>query len=233
MPFFTSLAADCGHKAIAVVLSGGDGDGSLGLKAIKAAGGVTFAQCKETAQYDSMPNTAVATGNVDFVLPPAKIAEALADLSCHPMLAHPIPPCLVEPLPIAEEAITNPSQGIATIFALLRSATGVDFSGYKTNTLDRRIGRRMLLYKLENVADYAAYLQAHPEEIKALYEEILIHVTHFFRDIKAFDLLKSRVFPTITQNKSADTPIRIWVAGCSTGEEVYSIAICLLEFFER
>ncbi|KPQ32393.1 MAG: two-component system, chemotaxis family, CheB/CheR fusion protein [Phormidesmis priestleyi Ana] len=228
--FFTSLAADCGHKAIAVVLSGGDGDGSLGLKAIKAAGGVTFAQCKETAQYDSMPNTAVATGNVDFVLPPAKIAEALADLSCHPMLAHPIPPCLVEPLPIAEEAITNPSQGIATIFALLRSATGVDFSGYKTNTLDRRIGRRMLLYKLENVADYAAYLQAHPEEIKALYEEILIHVTHFFRDIKAFDLLKSRVFPTITQNKSADTPIRIWVAGCSTGEEVYSIAICLLEF---
>ncbi|GAB4380160.1 MAG: chemotaxis protein CheB [Elainellaceae cyanobacterium] len=223
--FFASLAADRGHKAIAIVLSGLDGDGSLGLKAIKAVGGVTFAQCEDSAQFDSMPNTAVATGNVDFVLPPAKIAEELANLSRNPMLAHSLPPILTEASP-------QPVDALATIFALLRSNTGVDFSRYKPNTIDRWIQRRMLLYKLEQLEDYVAYLQAHPAEVKALYEEILIHVTSFFRDPDAFDLLKERVFPTITQNKSADMPIRIWVAGCSTGEEVYSIAICLLEFLE-
>lgn len=223
--FFTSLAADRGHKAIAIVLSGSDGDGSLGLKAIKAVGGVTFAQCQDTAQFDSMPNTAVATGNVDFILPPDKIAEELVNLSRNPMLARPMPSIVTEDSP-------QPADALATIFALLRSTTGVDFSRYKPNTIDRRIQRRMLLYKLENLADYAAYLQAHPNEVKALYEEILIHVTSFFRDPDAFDLLKERVFPVITQNKSVDVPIRIWVAGCSTGEEVYSIAICLLEFLE-
>lgn len=220
--FFASLAADCGHKAIAVVLSGADGDGSLGLKAIKAAGGVTFAQCEDTARFDSMPNTAIATGNIDFVLPPEQIAEELANLSRNPLLACPLP------LISTEE---SPEPGaLATIFALLRLTTGVDFSHYKPNTLDRRIQRRMLLYKLEQLEDYAAYLQAHPAEVKALYEEILIHVSSFFRDPKAFERLKVLVFPTITQNKSAEFPVRIWVAGCSTGEEVYSIAICLLEF---
>lgn len=220
---FTSLADECGHKAIAVVLSGGDGDGSLGLKAIKAAGGVTFAQSVDTAQFDSMPNTAVATGDVDFVLPPEKIAEALASLSSDPMLAN------LKPL-ISPEAPPEQQDALTTIFSLLRSATNVDFSRYKLNTVDRRIRRRMLLYKLEQLEDYATYLEAHPAEVKALYEEILIHVTSFFRDPEAFELLKTRVFPTITQNKSAEFPIRIWVGGCSTGEEVYSIAICLLEY---
>ncbi|HEY9642865.1 MAG TPA: CheR family methyltransferase, partial [Coleofasciculaceae cyanobacterium] len=219
------LATDRGRKAIAIVLSGADGDGSLGLKAIKTVGGMTFAQCEDTAQFDSMPNTAVATGNVDFVLPPAKIAEELVNLSRNPMLACPLPPILTEESP-------QPADALATIFALLRSNVGVDFSRYKPNTIDRRIQRRMLLYKLENLADYVSYLQTHSAEVKALYEEILIHVTSFFRDPAAFDLLKERVFPTITQNKSTDRPIRIWVAGCSTGEEVYSIAICLLEFLE-
>jgi two-component system CheB/CheR fusion protein len=221
--FFASLAADRGHKAIAVVLSGGDGDGSLGLKAIKTAGGVTFAQCEATAQFDSMPNTAVATGNVDFVLPPEKIAEELANLSRSSMLICPLP--LTDP-----EASPQPGESLATIFALLHSSTGVDFRHYKINTIERRMQRRMLLYRLEQLEDYVAYLQTHPAEVTALYEEILIHVTSFFRDPEAFDLLKAEVFPTITQHKSAETPIRIWVAGCSTGEEVYSIAICLLEF---
>ncbi len=220
--FFTSLAADRGHKAIAVVLSGADGDGSLGLKAIKAGGGVTFAQCEDTAKFDSMPNTAVATGNVDFVLPPQKIAEELVNLSRNPFISDLLPPIAIEKLPEQGDAL-------ATIFVLLRSQTGVDFSHYKPNTLDRRIQRRMLLYKLERLEDYAQYLQQNPGEIKALYEEILIHVTYFFRDPEAFQLLKERVFPTIIQNKSA-LPFRIWVAGCSTGEEVYSIAISLLEF---
>ncbi|MEP6518129.1 CheR family methyltransferase [Microcoleus vaginatus] len=221
--FFTSLAIDRGHKAIAVVLSGGDGDGSLGLKAIKAAGGMTFAQCQDTAKVDSMPNTAVATGNVDFVLPPEKIAEELANYSRNPLLTGPLPLTKVE---------ESPEQGdaLATIFALLKSTTGVDFSHYKPTTISRRIQRRMVLYKLETLNDYAQHLRHHSAEVTALYEEILIHVTSFFRDPEAFEKLTELVFPRITQNKSAETPIRIWVAGCSTGEEVYSIAICLLEF---
>lgn len=220
--FFTSLAADRGAKAIAVVLSGGDGDGSLGLTEIKAAGGVTFAQCEGTAKFDSMPNTAVATGKVDFILPPQEIAEELAKLSHHPFIIRPL---LVNPVETSPDEAT-----LSLIFALLKSSTGVDFSQYKPATLARRMQRRMLLYKLERLEDYAQYLQDHPAEVKALYEEILIHVTSFFRDPEAFEQLKEQVFPTITQNKSEGTPIRIWVAGCATGEEVYSIAICLLEF---
>ncbi|MEH2311957.1 MAG: chemotaxis protein CheB [Nostoc sp.] len=223
--FFSSLAVEQGRKAIAVVLSGADGDGSLGLKAIKAAGGVTFAQCEDTAKFDSMPNTAVATGNVDFVLPPEKIAEELANLSRNPLIFDSRP--LITP-----EKLPEQGNALAIIFTLLRSTLGVDFTHYKPSTLDRRIQRRMLLYKLERLEDYAQYLQQNPAEVGALYEEILIHVTYFFRDAELFQLLKERVFPTFILSKSA-SPIRIWVAGCSTGEEVYSIAISLLEFLSH
>jgi len=222
--FFSSLAGDRGQKSIAVVLSGTDGDGSLGLKAIKAAGGVTFAQCQGTAQFDGMPNTAIATGSVDFVLPPEHIAEELGNLSRNPWIARPVSPESIE-APESEDALS-------TIFSLLRSITSADFSLYKPFTLNRRIYRRMLLYKLERLENYAAHLRSHPAEVKALYEEILIHVTSFFRDPEAFTLLQTQVFPIIAQNKSAEFPIRIWVAGCSTGEEAYSIAIALLEFLE-
>jgi two-component system CheB/CheR fusion protein len=222
--FFESLAADRGNKAIAVVLSGTDGDGSQGLTAVKMAGGVTFAQCEATAKFDSMPNTAVATGNVDFVLPPQAIAAELAHLSRSPYLFYP------ESVPIAQN-LSTPTDALTTIFARLRTTTGVDFTAYKSTTLDRRMQRRMLLYKFESLQDYAQFLQDHPREVQALYEEILIHVTSFFRDPDTFEQLKEQVFPTISDNKSSDTPIRIWVAGCSTGEEVYSIAITLLEFF--
>jgi two-component system, chemotaxis family, CheB/CheR fusion protein len=221
--FLVSLAVDRGHKAIAVVLSGGDGDGSLGIKAIKAAGGVTFAQCEASAKFDSMPNTAVATGNVDFVLPPQQIAQELANLSDNPLLSWPISTIAVEELLEQRDVRT-------TILGLLRSITGVDFTHYKVATINRRIQRRMLLYKLDRLEDYAQYLRDNPAEIQALYQEILIHVTSFFRDPEAFQQLKEQVFPTITEHKSPKNPIRIWVAGCSTGEEVYSIAICLLEF---
>ncbi|MBW4552481.1 MAG: PAS domain-containing protein [Aphanocapsa sp. GSE-SYN-MK-11-07L] len=221
--FFESLAIDRGNKAIAVVLSGSDGDGAQGLKAIKVAGGVSFAQCEATAKFDSMPNTAVATGNVDFVLPPEAIAVELTHLSRSPFLADSVPLQVVQ--------LPEPGDALTTIFALLRTSTGVDFTLYKPTTLDRRMQRRMLLYKLESLEDYAQYLQGYPDEVQALYEEILIHVTSFFRDPETFEQLSAQVFPTISQNKSAEAPIRIWVAGCSTGEEVYSIAICLLEFF--
>jgi two-component system, chemotaxis family, CheB/CheR fusion protein len=204
------------------VLSGTDGDGSKGLQAVKAAGGVTFAQ--REAQFDDMPNTAVATGAVDFVLSPELIADELGNLSRNPLLVNPL-------LPVIETESSQPEEDIlATIFALLKASTGVNFSLYKLTTLDRRMQRRMLLHKLERLEDYAEYLQTHPAEIQALYEEFLIHVTHFFRDPEAFELLKTQVFPMITQHKSVEVPIRIWVPGCSTGEEVYSIAICLLEF---
>jgi len=221
--FFTSLAIDRGYKAIAVILSGADGDGSLGLMAIKAAGGMTYAQCEDTAKFDSMPNTAVATGNVDFVMPPQKIAEELANYSRSQFFNRRLP------LTKAEESPGEPD-ALATIFGLLKSTTGVDFSQYKPATVNRRIQRRMVLYKVELLHDYAEHLQHNSAEVQALYEEILIHVTSFFRDSEAFQKLKELVFPRITQNNSANAPIRIWVAGCSTGEEVYSIAMCLLEF---
>ena len=227
---FTSLAADRGHQAIAVVLSGGDGDGSLGLTAIKVAGGVTFAQCEGTAKVESMPNTAIATGNVDFAIPPEEIAQELLNLSRNPMFVCPQPLISTDGASLVPQgSATEPQAALEKIFSLLLATTGVDFSHYKFNTLDRRIQRRMLLCRVEQLADYASYLQAHPAEIKALSEEIFIHVTSFFRDPAAFELLLTQVFPTITQHKSA-SPIRIWVAGCSTGEEVYSIAMCLLEF---
>ena len=227
---FTSLAVDRGDRAIAVVLSGGDGDGSLGLTAIKEAGGVTFAQCEATAKVDSMPTTAIATGNVDFVLPPEKIAQELLNLSRNPMFVCPQRLVASDGSSLFHQGSADEQQvALAKIFSLLLSITGVDFSYYKSKTLNRRIQRRMLLCRVEQLADYAVYLQVHPAEINALFEEIFIHVTSFFRDPAAFELLLTKVFPTITQHKSA-SPIRIWVAGCSTGEEVYSIAMCLLEF---
>ncbi|MBW4447684.1 MAG: PAS domain-containing protein [Spirirestis rafaelensis WJT71-NPBG6] len=226
--FFLSLAEERGNKAIAVVLSGGDSDGAQGAKAIKAAGGITFAQCEDTAQIDSMPNTAVATGHVDFILPPRAIAEELGKISRHPYIAG-------SPLVNFVEEIDKPikvDNALETIFLLLRAATKVDFTHYKHTTLKRRILRRMVLYQIERLEDYASFLQNHPLEVQALYEDLLINVTSFFRDPQAFDALKTKIFPIITKDKSAGTPIRIWVAGCSTGEEAYSIAICLLEFLE-
>ncbi len=223
--FFRSSAMDRGNKAIGIVLSGMDGDGAQGLKAIKAAGGITFAQCEATAKFTSMPNTAAATGDVDFILPPDAIAEKLANISRHPYVTQPDSVETVEELSLGENALQN-------IFKLLRAAKGIDFTHYKHTTLKRRILRRMVLYRLEKLEDYVTYLQNNPAEVEALFQDFLIHVTSFFRDSNAFEALKNQVFPSIMQNRSPDEPIRIWVAGCSTGEEVYSIAICLLEFLD-
>lgn len=223
--FLLSLAEERGKQAIGVVLSGGDGDGAQGLKAIKVAGGVTFAQCEGSAQVSSMPNTAVATGQVDFILTPEKIAQKIAEIGRHPYIAD---------RPATESAASEDASenkdAIAAIYSLVRAATGVDFTHYKQTTLKRRIHRRMLLYKLERIEDYAAYLKNTPTEVTALYHDVLIHVTSFFRDPESFDALSSNVFPEIVKDKSSKIPIRIWIAGCSTGEEAYSIAICLLEF---
>ncbi|MEG3436114.1 chemotaxis protein CheB [Pannus brasiliensis CCIBt3594] len=224
--FLSSLAADRGDRAIGVILSGADSDGSRGLDAIKAAGGITFAQSEDSARVSSMPNTAIATGHVDFILPPAEIAEKLAIISRHPYVTSPI-----SAVPPAESP--DGKDPLATIFGLLRAATRVDFTHYKHTTLKRRIFRRMALYRQERLEDYVRYLQENPAEVRALYQEILINVTSFFRDAGAFSALKQKVFPALTRGRSPEFPLRIWVAGCSTGEEAYSIAICLLEFLAR
>jgi two-component system, chemotaxis family, CheB/CheR fusion protein len=220
--FFSSLAADRGDKTIGVILSGGDGDGSKELAAIKAVGGITFAQSEDSAQVSSMPNTAIATGHVDFILPPAEIAEKLASISRHPYVTSPLPTAATADLPGGKDAL-------AKIFSLLRATTRVDFTHYKHTTIKRRIFRRMALYRLEEFDDYVRYLQENPTELQALYQEILINVTSFFRDAAAFEVLKQKVLPALLKGRAPDSPIRIWVAGCSTGEEAYSIAICLLE----
>ncbi|BAY75589.1 signal transduction histidine hinase [Nostoc linckia NIES-25] len=219
--FFFSLA-EYGSRAIAVVLSGGDGDGTQGLQKIKEAGGITFAQCEDTAQISSMPNTAVASGYVDFILTPQEIASELVKISRHSYISHPSAE--------STEKLPDNSEALSQIFTLLRITNGVDFSYYKPTTLKRRILRRMVLYHLERLEDYVRYLHDNPTEVNALYQDLLINVTNFFRDPEAFEALKTKVFPSIVNGRTPDSPIRIWVAGCSTGQEAYSLAMCLLEY---
>ncbi len=221
--FFRSLANDQGHRAIGVILSGSATDGTVGLEAIKAEGGITFAQ-DDTAQHGSMPNSAVATGCVDFVLPPAKIAGEIARISRHPYVARG-----------AEDLIdvraSEPS--LHRVLEQLRMATGVDFSSYKRNTLFRRITRRAVLHKMEGLKEYARFLQGNPAETQALYQDVLISVTTFFRTPEAFEVLKSKIFPRLVKDRSRLDPVRVWSIGCSSGEEAYSIAIAFAEFAER
>jgi two-component system CheB/CheR fusion protein len=220
--FLRSLAEDQRDNAIAVILSGTGADGSLGIKAIKAEGGIVFAQDKGTAKYDSMPQSAVTTGYVDFTMPPKMIARELVRLGHHPLPA----PSKREMIP---EAGPEKDMELNKIFIMLRTATGVDFTYYKRPTIRRRIMRRMLLHRMEKAGDYIQYLQHNPQEVEALYGDILINVTSFFREPKTYDALKLAVFPKIARKTSANTSLRIWVPGCSTGEEAYSIAISLLE----
>jgi two-component system CheB/CheR fusion protein len=220
--FLSSLAHDQGHLAIGVILSGSATDGTLGLESIKAEGGITFAQ-DDTAQHRSMPDSAVAAGGVDFVLPPIAIAAELHRISRHPYVAS----------DVGDEVESRAGESsLGRILDQLRMTTGVDFSNYKRNTLYRRISRRAVLHKFEGLKDYARYLPSNPGEVSALYQDILIGVTSFFRDPEAFEILKSKVFPTLTKHRSRHDPVRIWSLGCSTGEEAYSIAMAFAEFVE-
>ncbi len=220
--FFRTLAQDQGSRAIGVILSGTASDGVLGLKAIKAEGGITFAQDEKTAKYDGMPHSAIAAGTVDFVLAPDKIALELARIARHPYVAR-------EQVGKKTEALPAAGNRLNKIFLLLRHATGHDFTYYKHSTIQRRIKRRMLLHKLEHLDDYIRYLQETPMDVWELFHDILINVTGFFRDPEAFAALAEKAFPSIVKRPSG-TPIRVWVPGCSTGEEAYSIAIALLEY---
>jgi two-component system, chemotaxis family, CheB/CheR fusion protein len=222
--FLRTLSQDQSHRAIGVILSGTDSDGTLGLEAIKAEGGINFAQDAESAKYDGMPRSAAAAGHVDFVLTPEGIAKELARISRHPYVA----PAVAATA--AEEAQPTGRNGFGKILAVLRKAKRVDFTDYKANTLHRRISRRIVLNKLESMEDYARYLRENGAEVEALYQDILINVTSFFRNPETFEVLKERIFPQIVEQRTPDGPIRIWTLGCSTGEEAYSIAISFVEF---
>ncbi|HEU4532315.1 MAG TPA: chemotaxis protein CheB, partial [Steroidobacteraceae bacterium] len=224
---FTSLAREHAQGAIAVVLSGGDADGTLGVQEVKHEGGITFAQDPESARFPSMPQNAISTGCVDFVLPPKRIAQELTRLGGHPYLARATNgdgAKRVTDEPPGEESI------LRSIFRRLRASHGVDFTHYKRSTLGRRLARRMALQKIDELPDYLALLEADPIETAALYQDFLIRVTGFFRDAESFDALRHSVFPILTEGRAPNEPIRIWVPGCASGEEVYSIAICLMEY---
>ncbi len=221
--FLRALAADRGSQALGVILSGTASDGTLGLQSIKAAGGITFAQEMRTARFDGMPGSAIATGVVDFVLPPAGIAWQLVVLARE--FRVPFEHRKASEAP--EEAELN------KVLRLLRSVTGVDFTHYKHGTLARRIKRRMALRGFETLEDYSRNLEANHDEANALCEDCFVNVTAFFREPSVFEELKQRVFPALVENRVPEDLIRIWVPGCATGEEAYSVAICFMEFLEE
>ncbi|WP_437319234.1 CheR family methyltransferase [Sorangium sp. So ce385] len=221
--FLRSLARELGSSAAGVVLSGTGSDGALGLKDVKAEGGVTFAEDPRTAERPALPRNAIAAGGVDFIRGVEAIAAELARMG-RPGHAPALWPAQGTALGVDPE--------LGKLFRLLHAAVGVDFSHYKKSTLRRRIQRRMTLHRLASLQEYLDHLRAHPDEIEHLYQDLLIKVTTFFRDPGAFAALKTHVFPVLMHNRPQDSPVRIWVPGCSTGEEVYSLAISLLEFLE-
>lgn len=212
--FFRSLAEDQRERAICVVLSGTGSDGTLGARAVKGEGGLVVAQSPETAAYDGMPRSVIGSGVVDVELPPQEIPEFLFDyLRARERPLHP-----------------SPRRGtLQKIFVILRLETGHDFSQYKLNTVERRLERRMAVHQIEKLEDYLFFLQKSAEEVNALFRDLLIGVTRFFRDEEAFQAVAETVLPELFAGANPDATLRVWVPGCSTGEEAYSIAILLFE----
>ena len=228
--FLQSLAEDLKNRAVGVVLSGTGSDGTQGLLAIKAEGGITFAQAPKSAKFESMPQSAIDSGAVDLALSPQQIAEELARIAHHPYVVPVTSEAHETSSPDDDDEPLSPQDSLRHIFLLLRNICHTDFTLYKYNTIKRRIDRRMVLHKIEDLKAYAKLLSQKPDEVKALYADILINVTSFFRDPEAFKALQQTVFPKLMEGRAPGTPIRVWSPGCSTGEEVYSIAISLLEF---
>ena len=222
--FMRALAEQKGNRAIGVILSGSGTDGTLGMAEIQAHGGVTPAQDEASAKYDGMPRSAVAAGCVDYVLSPSGIAKELTRIARHPYVTR---DSAIQSAGGAEAPA--PIAGLNTIFQILRGATGVDFTHYRQTTILRRIQRRMVVHKIDQLESYAKFLQSHPSEVSALYQDMLINVTSFFRTPRVFDALKSTVFAAMQKNLSRERGIRIWTPGCASGEETYSVAIALLE----
>jgi two-component system, chemotaxis family, CheB/CheR fusion protein len=221
---FRSLAADQAERAIVIVLSGTGSDGTIGIKAVKDKGGLVLAQAPSQSEFDGMPRSAIATGLVDYELPPGEMVALL--------MSYVSPGGVKSSKPIVgtPELDTNSLQ---KIFALLKSGTGHDFSRYKPNTIVRRIERRMAANRVTGFQDYLSKMQKLPDEVAELFKELLIGVTRFFRDSDAFAKLESLAVAALISENSQDSTLRVWVAGCSTGEEAYSIAILLQERMEQ
>ena len=218
--FFRSLANDRGQRAIGVVLSGTGSDGTQGVRAIKGEGGMVMAQTPESTEFDGMPRSAIATGMVDYQLPLAEMPSRLIAYAKH-AFGRISQPAAMETL--------QTEGALKKIFVLLRAQTGHDFSQYKPSTINRRVERRMAVHQIDVVERYVRYLQQTPVEVEALFRDLLIGVTNFFRDPEAFGVLEEQVIPKLFEGRPAGSAIRVWCAGCSTGEEAYSIAMLLLE----
>ncbi len=218
--FFRSLAMDLHERAICIVLSGTGSDGTLGVRAIKKEGGMVMAQNPESTEYAGMPQSAIATGLVDYVIPPGEMPERLIAYAAHAFgknrRSGPILPAITE-------------TEMKKVFVLLRTQTGHDFSGYKQSTINRRVERRMAVHQIERLEDYVRYLQKNTVEVESLFNDLLIGVTSFFRDPEAFLAFQTEAIPKMFHGKSDGELVRVWVPGCSTGEEAYSIAILLHE----
>ncbi|HSW04297.1 chemotaxis protein CheB [Aquabacterium sp.] len=234
--FFRTLAQVHGARSICVVLSGTGSDGAVGLTHVKEAGGVTLAQMPEDADYDGMPRAAIATGRVDIVLPVDEMAQRLLDLWRN-MREIRMPADLAEQLGVESEQSADATQraeaALGDIMTLVCLATRHDFKHYKRATILRRIERRLQVNALPDLAAYRDYLKQNPDETKLLLQDLLISVTNFFRDREAFEALEREVVPALFQNRRRDEPVRVWVAGCATGEEAYSVAMLLHERAER
>ena len=224
--FLSSLAVDIGEFAGGVILSGGDGDGTLGIKAIKERGGITFAQTADGfgPQHPDMPDLAISSGLVDFAIPVDQMGPRLAEFAQSVVLSD-------EMATGAEAGETT--EALAEIYGILRNQVGHDFSGYKSKTFVRRVQRRMQVTRLNTVEAYAERLRREPQEVAALFRDLLINVTNFFRDEDAFEALAKSVIPELFEGRGADDVVRIWVPGCATGEEVFSIAILAREHINR
>ena len=216
--FFRSLADDQASNAVGVILSGTANDGTLGLAAIRDSAGVTFAQDANSAKYDGMPNSAVASGVVDYVLSPDGIAQELIRLQKQPSEGE-----------SPHDAFDGKERLMKDVFRLLKGYSKVDFIDYKVATIRRRILRRMNINHINELRDYVKLLHRNPQEVEALYRDVLINVTSFFRNPEVFDSLHEVVYPKLLSDRSTSEPVRVWVPGCSTGEETYSHAISLVE----
>jgi two-component system CheB/CheR fusion protein len=221
--FFRSLAADAGQRAVAIVLSGSGSDGSHGILAVKGAGGTVLAESTETAHFDGMPSSAAATGVVDFVGAPHELASHLCGAVIVPRA----------PAEDGDQDQLDPNDPLALVLGLLDQQFGIDFSRYKLTTVSRRLERRVGLKGMPDMSAYLEELRANPVELGALYQDLLIGVTRFFRDPEAFAVIEQSVIPEILSKVPASEQIRVWVAGCATGEEAYSIALLFHEQMAR
>ena len=222
--FLRSLAEDVQEMGVGIILSGTGTDGALGLKAIKGVSGMTMVQEPKTAKFDGMPSSAIAMGDVDFVLPAEKMGQQLIQYSKGPYF---------KSIHTGQPEALVAAEPIQKIFILLRNRTGHDLSAYKPTTIKRRIARRMNIHQIKNPDNYVQFLQENPIELDKLFKELLINVTNFFRDADAFEALGKLALPKLFEGKPDNYELRVWVTGCSSGEEPYSIAILLKEYMEK